>query len=469
MIRSLSKPLLSEWTSHSLTRKNQNSSSRHIACGHAQSFTLSCRRTSILFIHAQGYHSHPYALLHRHRPHYVNAPTTRPYSTLPPPPKPKPAPHTVPPSTTTTVPRKPKVDLRPAPKTLPTDNANARPPRPPVSQSTSTARPSATPTSASTSTTAATNPPTTSTHFTPPSTSPSSPNLNPTPTPDPTPSPLKAAQQDLLDATRHGILAPPPAGASLPGRLWHNFKQLFKFYWNGLRLVFVDHRREAAAIRARVRGDVGGEMTRWETRFLRTYRWDVAKLFPFILTLLILEEAIPFIVLYLPGLLPSTCLLPSQRARIDAKRRAKQILHAERARTVLAASNPDPGYDGARGVEGLTPELTSSVSGILARATWGPLLLHRRRIKSYLTHLASDDALLVREDMGARLRSEELVEALEERGFILPSPSPPPAHMLQQLQWWLRDARDDGTRIGLVLRTAREYEYSGGSASGPAK
>lgn len=43
--------------------------------------------------------------------------------------------------------------------------------------------------------------------------------------------------------------------------------------------------------------------------------------------ILIAEEVIPLVVLYAPGLLPSTCLLPSQKERIDAKRREKQKMY----------------------------------------------------------------------------------------------------------------------------------------------
>jgi LETM1 and EF-hand domain-containing protein 1 len=42
-------------------------------------------------------------------------------------------------------------------------------------------------------------------------------------------------------------------------------------------------------------------------------------LVPFILIALILEEIIPLIVLYAPSMLPSTCILPSQRDRIQEK------------------------------------------------------------------------------------------------------------------------------------------------------
>lgn len=40
--------------------------------------------------------------------------------------------------------------------------------------------------------------------------------------------------------------------------------------------------------------------------------------------LIIIEEIIPLVVLYAPGILPSTCILPSQRDRIDSQRHERQ-------------------------------------------------------------------------------------------------------------------------------------------------
>ena len=48
------------------------------------------------------------------------------------------------------------------------------------------------------------------------------------------------------------------------------------------------------------------------------------RLIPFLLIVIIAEEVIPLVVIYAPFLLPSTCLLPSQKERIDAKKREKQ-------------------------------------------------------------------------------------------------------------------------------------------------
>ena len=54
----------------------------------------------------------------------------------------------------------------------------------------------------------------------------------------------------------------------------------------------------------------------------------VTRLIPFILIVIIAEEVIPLVVIYAPFLLPSTCLLPSQKERIENKRREKQKTYA---------------------------------------------------------------------------------------------------------------------------------------------
>jgi len=124
-----------------------------------------------------------------------------------------------------------------------------------------------------------------------------------------------------------------------------------KFYFRGLKLV-ITHRRQAQAIQARVKA--GGEpLSRWESRFIQTNKSDLARyltpqpqahfvnfflifpelrLVPFVAIMLVLEEVIPLIVLYAPGMLPSTCILASQRERIEAKRYDKQRAYADEMR-----------------------------------------------------------------------------------------------------------------------------------------
>jgi LETM1 and EF-hand domain-containing protein 1 len=100
----------------------------------------------------------------------------------------------------------------------------------------------------------------------------------------------------------------------------------------------------------------GAPLSRWESRFLQTNKSDLARyltpqpqalfaillltfpelrLVPFVAIMLVLEEVIPLIVLYAPGMLPSTCILTSQRERIEAKRYERQRAYAEEMRDAL--------------------------------------------------------------------------------------------------------------------------------------
>ena len=147
-----------------------------------------------------------------------------------------------------------------------------------------------------------------------------------------------------------------------------------KFYFRGLKLV-ITHHKHAREIQARVKA--GGEpLSRWESRFIRTNKSDFARyyslpqsfiniyihhprprLIPFVAIVLLLEEVIPLIVLYAPWMLPSTCILASQRERIDAKRREKQRDFAETMRDVFSDVLK-------AGPTALASSLPSTVSGI---------------------------------------------------------------------------------------------------------
>lgn len=70
--------------------------------------------------------------------------------------------------------------------------------------------------------------------------------------------------------------------------------------------------------------------------------------------IIIVEEIIPLIVLYAPFILPSTCILPTQKDRIDAKKREKQGVYvasysdmfAQLARNAAAAASVDSALSG---------------------------------------------------------------------------------------------------------------------------
>jgi len=261
-------------------------------------------------------------------------------------------------------------------------------------------------------------------------------------------------KEDLKQAYIHGVLARPPPGAGKVATLWHQAKELFKFYFRGLKLV-ITHRREAKAIQARV--NAGGEpLSRWESRFIQTNKSDLARLVPFVAIVLVLEEVIPLIVLYAPGMLPSTCILASQRERIDAKRREKQRAYAETMHDAFLEVRKA----GPAALASSLPSTISSIGlcGLLSLSTWGPNFQRRRRIEKHLGSVAVDDELLAKEGKGDRLTHPELLEALWERGIVTDDLNK--TTLKARLCWWLTmaDKIDEGTpvsrRTALVAESA---------------
>ncbi|KAF5321448.1 hypothetical protein D9619_001423 [Psilocybe cf. subviscida] len=131
------------------------------------------------------------------------------------------------------------------------------------------------------------------------------------------------AMQAVQDAEAHGILKPPPEGANWFRRTLHQAIELAKFYFRGVKLVY---QRIGTVREIKKRLAAGGTpITREEFHLCETQRDDIKKIIPFLLIALVLEEVIPLIAIYVPGMLPSTCILPSQRDKIEAKRAEKAV------------------------------------------------------------------------------------------------------------------------------------------------
>ena len=111
-----------------------------------------------------------------------------------------------------------------------------------------------------------------------------------------------------------------------------------------MKLIF-SRRKHIALIKARIKSG-GAPLTRSEYRLIQTQKDDIKKcvltlsllhfhhsssihrVIPFLIIALILEEVIPLIAIYAPFMLPSTCILPSQQQRIEAKRAEKAKVFA---------------------------------------------------------------------------------------------------------------------------------------------
>lgn len=116
-------------------------------------------------------------------------------------------------------------------------------------------------------------------------------------------------------------------------------------------------------------------------------------------------------------MLPSTCVLPSQRARIEAKKAEKAlassvnykaVFHAIKSQAHLAPLS----LETIKGVEGAP----TAICSLLGLSTLGVDALRIRRVKKHLEFVAKDDALLLQD--GANLKDRDLDDTLAERGLL---------------------------------------------------
>ncbi|TFK54051.1 hypothetical protein OE88DRAFT_1654531 [Heliocybe sulcata] len=249
----------------------------------------------------------------------------------------------------------------------------------------------------------------------------------------------EAKSRDIAEATKHGILAPPPEGAGTIRRGIHQIWELTKFYGRGIKMV-VKNSQRAKEMQKRVK-EGGHPLSRWETRFIQTYRQDLKRLIPFLIIVLIIEEIVPLIAIYAPGMLPSTCILPSQHQRIQEKRRERLTAAVDANTDLLRRIEQQANDSGVVPLPQLDAYATSVLSTILNASSMISLHAIRRwRISNKLNEISKDDKLLIREEYGKRLTSEEVTQALEERGIVVANLKP--ADQARLLTWWLKSTAD---------------------------
>ncbi|KAF8629111.1 hypothetical protein AX17_005697 [Amanita inopinata Kibby_2008] len=257
----------------------------------------------------------------------------------------------------------------------------------------------------------------------------------------------EVSKRDIEEAESHGILTPPPPDSNWFRRMMHKGIQLAKFYYRGVRLIFI-RRQQVSVIRARIKAG-GSPLTRSEFRFITMQRDDVNKVVPFIFIALLLEEIIPLIAIYAPSMLPSTCILPSQRARIDDKKTEKAVAFSTLYRPLFVQLRNLENPPGHLALDLLRqPGASEAVCGILRLSTIGTDTLRIRRIRQHLAFIREDDILLLRNRIP--LSEKELNEALEERGIIVQNLSLRTKQL--QLDWWLDSVKDASVETSLTCR-----------------
>lgn len=243
--------------------------------------------------------------------------------------------------------------------------------------------------------------------------------------------------------------------------LWATAKYLFKFYFNGVKQIWANRTR-VAEVQSRVAAG-GPALTREESQLIRTHHSDMKKLPLFLFILLILEEALPLVVIWAPSLLPSTCILPNQLVKI---RMGEEVKRAEAFQQLKDA----------QGLKGLVPVVEDSSKGlklaeshsnqvddvlkalpsedltklakIFSLSTWGGSAMIRRRLDSHIAYLRDDDELMCANGRFDAIPQhvDALSKACGERGLRCSGIDH--NEMLESLRTWLRfTTRNPDTRV----------------------
>ncbi|EPQ27451.1 uncharacterized protein PFL1_04989 [Pseudozyma flocculosa PF-1] len=244
-----------------------------------------------------------------------------------------------------------------------------------------------------------------------------------------------------------------PAQKTLKERakeLWATAKYLFKFYFNGVKQIWANRNR-VAEIQQRVAGG-GAPLSREEAQLIRVHRADMRKLPLFLTILLILEEALPLVVIWAPSLLPSTCILPNQLLKIRMKEEVaraaayKKLCEVEEVKALLpVVSGTGQNLRLAQPHKDADDEVLAKIKGetlvqlakLFSLSTWGGAAMTRRRLVEHLKYIRSDDEMMC-EGGGYQFipqNAEAVAKACSERG--LRATEVPQKEMYDTLRTWL--------------------------------
>ncbi|KAK7035258.1 hypothetical protein VNI00_012025 [Paramarasmius palmivorus] len=282
----------------------------------------------------------------------------------------------------------------------------------------------------------------------------------PLPTPSPRPSKERLGmketiQRDIKNAEELGILAPAPPNANTFRKIIHSTWELTKFYFRGAKLIYL-RQKEIGAIKRRIRSG-GLELTRAEGRLIELQRKDINKVIPFITIAVLLEELVPVIALYAPFMLPSTCILPAQRDRIEEKKALKALTSSNNSRALILSMKAKA-HDGKLPLTALSGTgLATVVCSLLRLPTFGVDPLRLWRIRRHLRFITNDDNLLLKDNLLDTMDKHDLEQALSERGFITQGLSIKDSQA--RLRWWLDSVKghsiDEGVSRRLLLLLER--------------
>lgn len=210
--------------------------------------------------------------------------------------------------------------------------------------------------------------------------------------------------------------------------------------------------QQCLSLLKRQSSDPTHRLTRSETLLIRTTKADLQKAIPFFTLLLLLPEALPFLVLRGSNIIPSTCLSQDQRETQRKKRMEVRMAIRKELETEMLQSNgfqPDdlstpetliklaaiqPQYFAIHSMNRRQLKMFSKYYGF---AQWKPDLFLKASLNKHFAFIKQDDAMLLSDgqDVLSSLNDEELREATEIRGFCCVSE---PTAMKDVIKEWIK-------------------------------
>ncbi|KAL1933226.1 hypothetical protein VTP01DRAFT_7316 [Rhizomucor pusillus] len=231
------------------------------------------------------------------------------------------------------------------------------------------------------------------------------------------------------------------------GKLIQKSKEMVTFYKNGLKQLW-SNQKLAKALQVKVQQD-GYNLTRSEYQLVHRSKKDMIKLIPFGFIFLILPESIPLFVIFVPGIIPSTCVTESQvikqREKLDKVRQTM-------SQNVLLSSQRIPGisvddflsphtfakvaktYNADFQLTHIKKDHLSAFCKFLGLQSWGTKSMLENRLQKHMNYLLEDDKLLDKEGVD-KLDVKELQQAVEERGMRSLGASK--EHLSTALKYWI--------------------------------
>ncbi|CAO3694135.1 unnamed protein product [Rhizopus microsporus] len=255
---------------------------------------------------------------------------------------------------------------------------------------------------------------------------------------------LQTENKSLLNETNEAVANQP---TSRIGKLIQQSKELVKFYKDGIKLLWSNH-KEAKALQLKVQNE-GYELSRSEFQLIHRAQKDIIKLIPFGIIFCILPESIPLLVIYVPAMIPSTCLKDSQiqkqREKLDKVRQKMTMNVLKSAEQVQGIAPEDflslPKFQRIAKHYAYDFDLSridrrhlSAYCRFMGLNDYGTQGMLKKRLAKYMDYIEKDDKLLAKEGVD-NLDIKELSTAVEERGMR--SLNEPEEQMRRALKYWL--------------------------------